>query len=341
VIGVPAPSRARPYLLAGDIGGTSTRIGLFDVVNDRLVPVAVQRYVSHDHPGLDAIVEVFLGQHGQAIEGACFGVAGPVIAQRVETPNLAWDVDGATLARALSLPEVGLINDLEANAHGIFTLEPADFVELNAGAPSPAGNIAVISAGTGLGEAGMYWDGAHHHPFATEGGHADFAPHTDLELDLARYLRAKLGGHVSWERVVSGPGLANIYAFLRDTGRGVEPPWLTEALEVGDPPAVISTSALAGKSELCVQALDLFVDAYGDEAGNLALKLMATGGVYVGGGIAPRILPKMREPGFMKAFVDKGRLTPLLESIPVRVITKYETALFGAARCAARRASRL
>jgi len=328
-------------LLAGDIGGTSTRVGLFDVVKGRIVPVAVEKYVSHDHPGLDAIVQVFRGQHGEPIQGACFGVAGPVIAHHVETPNLAWDVDGSTLARALALPEVGLINDLEANAHGVFTLGAADFVELNAGATSPTGNIAVISAGTGLGEAGMYWDGARHHPFATEGGHTDFAPHTDLELELARYLRGTLGGHVSWERVVSGPGLARIYEFLRDTGRAVEPAWLTEALKVGDAPAVISTAALEGKSDLCVKALDLFVDAYGDEAGNLALKLMATGGVYVGGGIAPRIIQKLREPRFMKAFADKGRLTPLLETIPVRVITNDETALFGAARCAALRASLL
>jgi glucokinase len=330
-----------PHLLAGDIGGTSTRIGLFDVTNGRLVPVVVEKYVSHDHPGLDAIVRAFRGQHAQVIVGACFGVAGPVVAHHVETPNLAWDVDGAALARTLSLPHVGLINDLEANAHGIFTLTGADFAELNAGVAAPTGNIAVISAGTGLGEAGMYWDGARHHPFATEGGHTDFAPHTDLELELLRYLRGKLTGHVSWERVVSGPGLAGIYEFLRDTGRGTEPPWLTEALKMGDPPAVISTAALDGKSELCVQALDLFVDAYGDEAGNLALKLMATGGVYIGGGIAPRILTKLREPRFMKAFVDKGRLAPLLQTIPVRVITNDKTALFGAARCAALRASLL
>jgi glucokinase len=330
-----------PHLLAGDIGGTSTRIGLFDVVQGHIVPVAVEKYASHDHPGLDAIVQTFRDLHGAPIQGACFGVAGPVIGHHVATPNLVWDVDGARLARALSLPQVGLINDLEANAHGIFTLEAGDFVELNAGAPTSTGNIAVISAGTGLGEAGMYWDGTRHHPFATEGGHTDFAPHTDIELELARYLRAKLGGHVSWERVVSGPGLAQIYEFLRDTGRGTEPPWLTEALKVGDPPAVISTTALADKDDLCVQAVDLFVDAYGDEAGNLALKLMATGGVYIGGGIAPRIIRKLREPRFMRAFTDKGRLAPLLRAIPVRVITNDKTALFGAARCAALRASLL
>ena len=328
-------------LLAGDIGGTSTRIGLFDVVERRIAPVTVEKYVSHEHTGLDAIVQMFRRQHGQAIQGACFGVAGPVIGHHVETPNLAWDVDGATLARTLSLPKVGLINDLEANAHGVFTLTPADFVELNAGAPKATGNMAVISAGTGLGEAGMYWDGGRHHPFATEGGHADCAPRTELEIELARYLHRTLGPHVSWERVVSGPGLARVYEFLRDTGRGTEPSWLTEALKVGDPPAIVSTAALDGKSDLCVQALDLFIDVYGGEAGNLALNLMATGGVYVGGGIAPRIIRKLREPRFMKAFADKGRLTPLLETIPVRVITNDETALFGAARCAALRASLL
>ncbi len=328
-------------LLAGDIGGTSTRIGLFDVVAGKVEPVVTETYVSREHPGLDAIARTFRGVHGQALAGACFGVAGPVIDGHVETPNLAWDVDAARLARTLALPQVGVINDLEANAHGIFTLEAADFVVLNAGAPGATGNIAVISAGTGLGEAGMYWDGARHHPFATEGGHADFAPHTDLELELLRYLRGKLEGHVSWERVVSGPGLASIYEFLRDTGHGSEPDWLAQALRAGDAPAVISAAALDGKSDLCVKALDLFVSAYGDEAGNLALKMMATGGVYLGGGIAPRIVKKLEEPGFMNAFTDKGRLAPLLRTMPVRVIANDKTALFGAARCAALRASLL
>jgi glucokinase len=322
-------------VLAGDIGGTSTRIGLFEVVGGRLDPVVKEHYVSREHSGLDAMVRAFRATHAQPIAGACFGVPGPVVHGRVEAPNLAWGVDAAVVARAIDLPEVGLINDLEANAHGIFTLPPADLVVLNEGAPGAVGNIAVVSAGTGLGEAGMYWDGAEHHPFATEGGHADFGAHSDLEVDLLRHLRARFGSHVSAERVVSGPGIANIYEFLRDTGRGAEPEWLARAIREGDPPAVITRAALEGKSDLCAKALDLFVAAYGDEAGNLALKLMARGGVYLGGGIAPRIVDRLRGPAFMQAFTAKGRLEPLLRSMPVKVIVNDQTALFGAARWAA------
>lgn len=326
-------------LLAGDIGGTSTRLGLFEVVGGKVRAVVRERYGSREHPGLDAIVRAFRLVHGQAIVGACFGVAGPVVGGHVATPNLAWDVDASVIARDLDQPQVGLINDLEANAHGIFTLEHNDVAVLNAGAAGATGNIAVISAGTGLGEAGMYWDGAQHHPFAGEGGHCDYAPHADLELHLLRHLQGKFGAHVSWERVVSGPGLANIYAFLRDTGRGTEPDWLAAAIRSGDGPAVISRAALEGKSELCVKALDVFVAAYGHEASNLALKLMASGGVYLGGGIAPRIVDKLKGPAFMEAFTAKGRLGPLLATIPVRVIMNDETALLGAARCAALRAA--
>ena len=206
---------------------------------------------------------------------------------------------------------------------------------LNPGAPAARGNAAVISAGTGLGEAGMYWDGDRYRPFACEGGHADYAPHTDDAVDLLQYLRKKLGGRVSWERVVSGPGIENIYDFLRDGGRFTEPEWLRQALAAGDPPAVITASALESKSDLCAAALDMFVSAYGAEAGNLALKVMATGGVYVGGGIAPKILPKLRTGSFVRAFTAKGRLAHLMEAIPVRVITNEHTALLGAARCAA------
>jgi glucokinase len=327
-------------LLAGDIGGTSTRLGLFEVVGGKPRVVVREQYGSPEHPGLDAIVRLFRQAHGQAIVGACFGVAGPVVGgQHVATPNLAWDVDASVIARELDQPQVGLINDLEANAHGIFTLEEKDLAVLNAGAVGVTGNIAVISAGTGLGEAGMYWDGAQHHPFAGEGGHCDYAPHADLEVDLLRYLQGKFGAHVSWERVLSGPGLANIYAFLRDTGRGTEPDWLAAAIRTGDGPAVISRAALEGKSELCVKALDVFVAAYGDEASNLALKLLASGGVYLGGGIAPRIVDKLKGPAFMEAFTAKGRLGPLLATIPVRVIMNDDTALLGAARCAALRAA--
>jgi len=322
-------------ILAGDIGGTSARLAVFGVDGGRLQPVVSERYTSREYNDLEAIVRVFRAAHPIPLDHACFGLPGPVVKGRVETPNLPWLVDAAELARGIGLSSVGLLNDLEANAHGIFALEAADLVVLNPGSPHATGNSAVISAGTGLGEAGVYWDGRHHHPFACEGGHADFAPHTDLEVELLRYLRGKLAGHVSWERVVSGPGLANIYAFLRDTGRGAEPEWLRAAIGAGDPPAVISAAALEGKSELCVQALDVFVSAYAAEAGNLALKVMATGGVYLGGGIAPKILDKLTGPAFMRAFTAKGRLGPLLETVPVRVILNDGTALLGAARWAA------
>jgi glucokinase len=282
-------------------------------------------------------VRQFLGT--KRVDRACFGVAGPVVGgQHVATPNLMWDVDASVIARTLDQPQVGLINDLEANAHGIFALEDKDLAVLNAGKAGATGNIAVISAGTGLGEAGMYWDGAQHHPFAGEGGHCDYAPHTDLELHLLRYLQGKFGAHVSWERVLSGPGLANVYAFLRDTGRGTEPDWLAALILAGDGRADIARAALEGRSELCVRALDVFVAAYGHEASNLALKLMASGGVYLGGGIAPQIVDKLKGPAFMEAFTAKGRLTPLLATIPVQVILNDDTALLGAARCAALRA---
>src|SRR5919109_3524862 len=196
---------------------------------------------------------------------------------------------------------------------------PEDFVTLNRGAEDAAGNAAVVAAGTGLGEAGLYWDGQRHRPFAGEGGHTSFAPTDPLQMELLDFLSREFG-HVSWERVLSGPGLHNIYRFLRDTGRGEEPDWLTREMQQRDPAAVISQTALAGTSALCRQALDLFVALYGAEAGNVALKIMATAGVYVGGGIAPRIVTKLAEPLFMQAFVAKGRLQSLLQDIPVRVV---------------------
>ncbi len=323
-------------ILAADVGGTSSRIGLFEADGGRVRPVIEVVYPSGGHKGLDEIVRAFLATHRPQVDRAGFAVAGPVIGGRAEAPNLPWTVDARSLAHAVGLPTVGLLNDLEANAHGIQVLEDKDFLVLNPGSPDASGNRAVISAGTGLGEAGIYWDGREHHPFAGEGGHASFAPHTDLEIELLLHLRKKFGTHVSWERVVSGPGLASIYEFLRDTGRGTEPSWLREALRTGDPPAVISRTAREGTSDLCAQALELFVSAYGAEAGNLALKVLATGGVYVGGGIAPKITETLKRT-FMDAFVAKGRLKRVLETIPVRVILNDRTALLGAARWTALR----
>ena len=264
---------------------------------------------------------------------ACFGVAGPVRNGRVEASNLPWIIESKRLAEELDLKKALLINDLEANAWGIAFLDPADLVSLNQVKGTPVGNQAVISAGTGLGEAGMYWDGTKHLVFASEGGHADFAPRNELETELLRYLRVRFG-HVSYERIVSGPGLVNVFNFLRDTGRGVEPKWLADEMLHSDPAAAISRAAIDGKCGLSEQAIDLFVSIYGAEAGNLALKIMATGGIYLGGGIAPKMLPKLAGPLFMEGFLSKGRMQHLLEAIPVRVITNDKVALLGAARYA-------
>lgn len=319
-------------ILAGDIGGTNSRLGFFD--GDLRRPQFEEVFPSREHRGLDEIVAAFVSKHRLSVGMACFGIAGPVREGRVEATNLPWIVDAAGLARCLGLARVWLINDLEANAYGIGSLAPEDFFSLHAGAPDAVGNLAVVSAGTGLGEAGVYWDGQRHHPFACEGGHASFAPCSDLEVELLQWLRGQLG-HVSCERVVSGPGLLNVYTFLRASKRGEEPAWLAEEMRAGDPGAAISRNALSKRSPLCVQALDLFMRLYGSEAANAALKFMASGGVYLGGGIAPRNLEKLKDGAFLEAFLDKGRMRPLLERMPVRVILNQLTALLGAARCAA------
>lgn len=317
-------------ILAGDIGGTNTRLALFAEGESPLHCVAEETFRSQHHPNLDTIVRTFLASHDGAVTAACFGVAGPVKQGRCETTNLAWVVDAAVLASILGTEHVWLINDLEATAYGIATLTANDWLVLHAGAPDAVGNSAVIAAGTGLGEAGLHWDGNAYQPFACEGGHTDFAPRNELEIELLRYLLARFG-RVSYERVLSGPGLHTLYQFFRDTGRGVEPPWLAEELTQRDPAAVISQAGLEEKNELCVQALNLFATLYGAEAGNLALKVMATGGVFIGGGIAPKILPKLEEPFVLEAFFAKGRMRPLLEAMPVRVITNPKVALCGAA----------
>ncbi len=320
-------------ILAGDIGGTSTRLACFEVQDSRPVVIAEETFPSRKFKSLEEIAVAFTSGRKLAIEHACFGIAGPVQKGRVKTPNLAWTVEASVLASKLGIKTVTLINDLEANAYGVAALTPEEFVVLNTGSPEAQGNLAVISAGTGLGEAGLYWDGKTHRPFACEGGHCDFAPRTELEIELLHYLMAKFD-HVSYERVLSGPGLFTIYQFLRDTGKGKESPALAAEMRQHDPSATVSRAALAGTDPMCVQALDLFVGFYGAEAGNLALKIMSTAGVYVGGGIAPKIIEKLKGPIFKEAFVGKGRMRPLLESMPVRVIMNENTALLGAARCA-------
>ena len=327
-------------ILAGDIGGTSARLAYFEQKDNRLTPVVEEVKHSHEYPSLQAAVLEFKSKYNYAVGNACFGIAGPVRNGRVEAPNLPWIIDSVVLQDTLGIDKVNLINDLEANAHGLLELTERDFAVLAPGIATK-GNAAVISAGTGLGEAGLYWDGSQYHVFAAEGGHADFAPANEMQAELWSFMRKKFDGHVSWERVLSGPGQKNIYEFLRDTGKGKEEPWLTEEMKHADPSAVISRNGLSGKSPLCEQAVNVFVEIYGAAAGNLALKLLAVGGVFIGGGIAPKILTKMKEQRFHEAFCDKGRLRSLLEQIPVRVILNDKTALFGAGRVAMLNATRV
>lgn len=318
-------------ILAGDIGGTKTRLALFSIQGEKLQPELKKTFPSKQYRGLEPVVEAFLAGQQVSISRACFGIAGPVVDGQVKTLNLPWVVDAAKIAQLCKLDSVALLNDLEAAAYGIFTLGPDELFTLNEGVSGRRGNKVLIAAGTGLGEATLYDDGRDYHPSASEGGHGDFGPTDETQIDLLRYLMKEFG-HVSYERVVSGPGIANIYGFLRDSGRLEEPDWLKEKISASeDASIVISQEGLAGRSDICVQALNLFVSAYGAEAGNLALRGKASGGVYIGGGIAPKILPKLKDGTFMRAFLDKGRYRELLSAMPVRVILNDQAALQGAA----------
>jgi glucokinase len=319
-------------ILAGDIGGTNARLALFDVRNGQFNLVTATIFPSRNYSGLDQIVNEFVQTSGIAPAQACFGVAGPVTNGEVETSNLPWKIQSRRLADELKIKNALLINDLEATGWGVGALSADDLVALNQ-ITGTSGNQALIAAGTGLGEGGLYWDGSRHHVFASEGGHCDFAPADDLQVELFRYLHARYG-HVSWERVLSGPGLVNIFDFLRDTGRGTVPSWLSAEMKVMDPAAAISAAAMDGKCTISEQAMDIFVSIFGAEAGNLGLKIKATGGVFLAGGIAPKILAKLATPLFLDAFLSKGRLRHLMEVMPVKVIINDKLALLGAARCA-------
>ena len=328
-------------ILAGDVGGTKTNLGLFEGNGDRLRMLRSARFHSADFPGLSELVHAFLddiggaGSSGVGLEAACFGIPGPVIDNRASTPNLAWMIDGRQVATDLHVRQVSLINDLVATAEGIPLLAADELAVLQEGSPEPEGNRVLIAAGTGLGMALLPRLGGRWVPVPSEGGHADYPPRTEDEIDLLRYLREHYG-RVSSERVVSGPGLFHLYNFLRDVRKMSEAPTVREALAHGDDPAkIIGEAAVARSCEICVRALEMFVSAYGALAGNLALLGTATGGVYLGGGIAPKILPRPTDGLFLQAFTAKGRFVPYLERLPVRVILNDRSALLGAARHAA------
>ena len=326
-------------ILAGDVGGTKVHLALYDFINGKLEYSRDERYQAKDYSGLEEIVQEFLGAF--TVTAACFGVPGPVRDGRLRLTNLPWTLDSRELAVSLGINHVFLINDLEANGYGVAELSADQIYTLSEGDASQIGNRALLAAGTGLGEALLIWNGHSHTPYPSEGGHADYAPRNEDEIDLLRFLKQKYNGRISQERVVSGQGLSNIYEFLREV-RGIdEPVWLAERLAAEDPNAVITELALKAKSEICEKAMDIFVSAYGAEAGNLALKLLSVGGVYIGGGIAPRILEKLKDGRFMKAFTDKGRLSQLLINMPVRIILESRAALMGAAAYAEARAAEL
>ena len=328
-------------ILAGDIGGTKTVLALYETDGD-LKLVRDGTFPSRENASLEEIIGKFFAGHDKpTLKAGCFGVAGAVIEGKCHTTNLPWNLDEVELARAIGAPHAKLLNDLEAAAYGMLFLKPDELCQLNPDAkPRKKGNVAVIAAGTGLGEAMLYWDGKHHQPLASEGGHADFAPQSDDEIELLRWLRRKFGGHVSYERILSGPGFYNVFCFLRETGKYRE----TDALEAklaggGDPSIPVTQLGLAGADPLCTATVDLFCSIYGAEAGNLALKCVAVGGVFVGGGIAPKMLAGLQKGGFLKGFTDKGRFGHLLKSLEVNVALNPRAPLIGAANYAARMAS--
>ena len=320
-------------LLAGDIGGTKTAVAVYALDGDAHHPIAQAVFPSADFCNLESLAHTFLRQTGLTVDRAVFGVAGPVVAGRVEGTNLPWVIDERDLSRALNLQAARLLNDLQSIAYAVTILGGGDLETLNVGKPPAGGTLAVVAPGTGLGEAYLTWDGERYEPHASEGGHGDFGPSSSLEIDLLRYLYKRFG-HVSVERVCSGVGIPNIFDFLRDTGYAPEPEWLREQLESATDPTPVIVSAAMDDSrpcELCAAVLDTFVSILGAEAGNLALKVLASGGVYIAGGIPPRILPALRHRRFLAAFRNKGRLSYLLEDMPVHVVLNSQAGLLGAA----------
>ena len=333
-------------ILAGDVGGTKVHLALYNFAGGRLAAVRDHKFPATEYATLDEVVKAFLAQAGgtkEEIVAACFGCPGPVRDGRLKLTNLPWTLDERDLQKSLGIEHIFLINDLVANGYGIPELAPESVFTLHKGDASSVGHRGLVSAGTGLGEALLIWDAKNqrHTPLPSEGGHCDFAPRTDREIELLDYLRRTLKGRVSFERVVSGIGIKNVYAFLRDDQKMEEPAWLRERMAVEDPNAVIGQCAEDGSSEICFETLQIFTSAFGAEAGNVALKVLAMGGIYLGGGIAPKILKTMRDGQFMKAFLDKGRLSPLLEALPVRIILDDTCALLGAAAFAEAKAAEI
>lgn len=320
--------------LAGDIGGTKTVIGLFDQASGSHHPIREAVFPSRNFGALEQILDKFLtGTEKSSIQGAAFGVAGAIIDGRCKTTNLPWELDQRTLGAFLGTMKCRLLNDLEAMAFGMLNLPEKDLVALNPNAgPRKPGNVAVLAAGTGLGEAFLIWDGSRYHTVATEGGHTDFAPQDEIETDLLRFLLNRFGNHVSYERILSGPGIYNVYSFLVDRADQEPHPKVAETLEAGgDPSAAVSELGLAQEDKLARETLELFCRIYGAEAGNLALKILARGGVMIGGGIAPRLFPILGHSIFLESFLRKGRFAEFMKTLPLHMAINPRVGIIGAA----------
>lgn len=320
--------------IAGDIGGTKSNLGAFQMRQGKLVRVLHDRYPSHEFPSAEDLVSQFArratNELGTKVAGASFGIAGPVVNNCVRATNLPWVVSGANLANLLGVPSVQLLNDLEATAYGILALDPSELETIQTGVAAPHAPKAVISAGTGLGEAILFWDGGRHLPMATEAGHADWAPRNEREIDFWRYMKTQTE-IVSNETILSGRGFRPLHNFLAP---GVQHAVFAENGQ--DPAPYITQQALENRCAACVAAVEMWVEIYGAEAGNLALRTVARGGVYVAGGIAVKVLPKLRTGAFAKAFCDKEKLGPFLSQIPIHVVLNEDAPLIGAATVASK-----
>ena len=314
-------------VLAGDVGATKTHLGLFKVKGNAIVLIAKKEFASKDYKNITEMIEIFL-REAPVPDSICFGVAGPVMNGRAKLSNISWDIDSRQLARRFKIKKVKLLNDLEANAYGLAELNQKDVISVHSVKNAEQGNVAIISPGTGLGEAGMYWDGEYYHPFATEGGHCDFAPRNEFDFELYNFLKKQFG-HVSWERLLCGPGIVNIYNFLRDKKKQKEPQWLMKKMKEGDAAAIISQHI--DKSAICKETMEHFIRYLALESANLVLKFKATGGLFIGGGIAPKIISLFTINHFYDSFCQSGRLDYLLEKVPIKIILNAQTALLGAA----------
>jgi len=318
-------------VLAGDVGGTKTNLALYSSTDEQITLIREETYHSSDYKSAVDVVQHFLSQHENAASfNICLGVAGPVVQNKVEMPNLSWAFSGEEIEKAIGTKNVSLINDLEATAYGLAVLGDDDFIAIYSGSSSGGDNMAIIAPGTGLGEAGLYWDGSGYHPFPTEGGHTDFSPRSELDIELYQYLSRKYEV-VSWERVIAGPGIHDIYQFLCDVKNRVKGDWIKDLMEKEDPSAVISEAALDERDPACIEAMQIYVRLLARESSNLVLKLKATGGLFLGGGIPPKITSLLQQNVFYDNFLDCDRMQHLIRKTPVKIILNPKTALFGAA----------